>query len=221
MTGGTMQKGIVRGGGAMGPRGWLFELNGGCLCLDFANTVDKRSEEDRRDHLASYADLVSWGEQARALTAADGKRLRQLATRRPGEGRAALRRARQVREAIFVILHAVADGRKPPREELETLNAALPSALGRQRLVPARDRMEWGFVDEPENLDRVLFPVVRSAAELLTGDDLDRVRVCCSDCCAWLFLDSSRNRTRRWCDMTVCGNRAKARRHYARLKRRS
>ena len=220
MTGGTKQKGIVRGGGTMGPRGWLFELNGGLLCFDFTNTVDKRPLEDRRDHLASYADLVSWGEQAGGITAADGRRLRQLAARRPGEGRAALRRARQVREAIFAIFHAVAGGRKLPREDLDTLNAALPGALGRQRLVPARDRMAWDYSDEPENLDRVLFPVVRSAAELLTGDDLDRVRECCSDCCAWLFLDTSRNRTRRWCDMTVCGNRAKARRHYARQKRR-
>ena len=221
MTGGATQKGIVRGGGVMGPRGWLFELTGGSLCLDFANTVDKRSTEDRRDHLTNYADLTSWGEQAGAITAADARRLRQLAARRPAEGRAALRRARQVREAIFAIFHAFACGRKPPREGIDTLNTALPGVLGRQRLVPSRDRMEWEWSDEPESLDRVLFPVVRSAAELLTGDDLDRVRECCSDCCAWIFLDSSRNRTRRWCDMTVCGNRAKARRHYARLKRRS
>jgi predicted RNA-binding Zn ribbon-like protein len=72
--------------------------------------------------------------------------------------------------------------------------------------------------DSPD-LDRVLWPAVVSAAELLTSDDLGRVRECASERCAWLFLDRSKNQSRRWCDMTVCGNRSKARRHYSRLRR--
>lgn len=76
----------------------------------------------------------------------------------------------------------------------------------------------WGWDDAAPALDRPLWPVARSLAELLTSDELPRVRECAADNCAWLFIDTSKNRSRRWCDMAVCGNRAKARRHYARAR---
>lgn len=99
---------------------------------------------------------------------------------------------------------------------MSVLDGALPAALGRLRLVPGRKRFTWDWAGDVEALDRVLWPVVRSAAELLTSGDLDRVRRCAGDDCAWLFLDRSRNGSRRWCDMTVCGNRSKVRRFYRR-----
>ena len=116
-----------------------------------------------------------------------------------------------MREAIFEVFAARARGAPPPAGALRTLNKELPTALARLRLVAGGGgyRTEW---EDKDALDRMLWPVVRSVAELLTSDDLDRVRECAADNCAWLFLDRSKNRSRRWCDMAVCGNRAKVRR---------
>ena len=102
------------------------------------------------------------------------------------------------------------------RPDLAALNAALSKVLANACLVPAEDGFAWAWGGEDAALRRVLWPIVRSAAELLTSDKLDRVGQCAGDSCGWLFLDTSRNRSRRWCEMEHCGNRAKARRHYRR-----
>ncbi len=91
-------------------------------------------------------------------------------------------------------------------------------ALARLRLVPGPDGLGWDWAADDRALDGVIWSVAHSAAELLTSERLDRVRECAESRCGWLFLDASRNRSRQWCDMKVCGNRAKARRHHARKK---
>jgi predicted RNA-binding Zn ribbon-like protein len=211
----------VKGGGIETPRGFIFEISAGSLCLDLANTVDKRPTERPTERLERYADLVSWAEQAEVLTRRAGRQMLRAAAARPRRARAALSRARSLREALFGIFSAAANGRPAPDEALAMLNAALPDALAGLRVVPSENGFEWGWSVAERGLDRILPPVLDSAAELLTSPDLARVRECGADTCAWLFLDKSRNRSRRWCDMTVCGNRAKARRHYQREKRRS
>ncbi len=208
----------VRKGGMDTPRGFLFELSGGRLCLDFANTVDRRPSDLPRELLGSYADLASWGVQAGAITRQEGLRLLRRAGREPAAAARVLEQVRAVREAIFAIASDLADRRPARREALAILDGALPAALGRLRLVQDRGRFTWGWGGGDEDLDRVLWPVVRSTAELLTSGDPERVRRCAGDDCAWLFIDRSRNGTRRWCDMTVCGNRSKARRFYRRTR---
>jgi predicted RNA-binding Zn ribbon-like protein len=91
--------------------------------------------------------------------------------------------------------------------------------MGALRLEPQRSGFRWRFSHEESDLAPMLAPVLRSVAELLTSEDLDRVRECDSGTCFWLFLDTSKNGTRRWCDMKVCGNREKARRHHDRVKK--
>lgn len=188
------------------------------LCLDFANTVGSRADEHPNDHLGGYADLVAWGRQAGILTGEEARRLDREGARRPADAAAALERALAAREAIYRIFSARAAGRPPDEADLDTLNAALARALARARLVAAGGGFAWGWAVDAAALDRPLWPVVRSAADLLTSDELPRVRGCAEETCGWLFLDTSRNRSRRWCDMQDCGNRAKARRHYARRK---
>ena len=82
----------------------------------------------------------------------------------------------------------------------------------------ANNALNWTYTFEERKLDQMLWPIIRSAAELLTSDKLDRVCECPGENCGWLFIDMSRNRSRRWCDMKDCGNRAKARRHYRKTK---
>ena len=216
---GTTGNEAVRFGGARTPTGYVFELTGGALCLDLANTLDNRSAATPWELLASFEDLVAWGVQAGAVPNATARALLRQARAHPRAAARALERARQVREALFAVFSAVAHGRVPPVAAMARLNAALPRAFGSRSLDQATGSPAWAWVEHgPSDLDRVLWPAVVSAAELLTSTELDRVRECAGERCAWLFLDHSKNKSRRWCDMTVCGNRTKARRHRARVK---
>lgn len=193
-----------------------FEFSGGNLCLDFANTSRHKPDVSPREDLGTYSDLLAWGEQASVLTKADARQFRREATAHPDEAVAGLARARALRDALYAIFSAVASGRKPPTAELALLNRAAAEAWTRFRIVPRDEGFVWEIAPPRDEIDfdRVLWPVARSAAELLTSDDVRSVRECAMETCSWLFLDRSRNHKRRWCDMKVCGNRSKARRHY-------
>jgi predicted RNA-binding Zn ribbon-like protein len=211
--------GPVRRGARQGPLGSEFELTGGALCLDLANTLDRRKTPSPRERLGRYQDLVAWGRQAGALSESRADALLRRAAAQPKPAATTLRRVRDAREAIFGIFSALARAEAAPAPDVARLNAALRTALGR-RLLQARPAGGFGWTwDTAEtSLDEVLWPALLSAAELLTGAERTRVRECASDTCAWLFLDRSKNASRRWCDMAVCGNRAKARRHRGRLR---
>jgi len=199
--------------------GYRFDLDGGHLALDFANTISRReAPDDSRERLTHYGRLVTWAVEAGLSTEKDAARLRAEATRRPRAAAAAMRRAVALREEIFSLFVSIARDERPPDPALRALNAALPGALAALRVGPAEGKFGWRFVHGEDDLTPMLSPVVRAAAELLTSAELARVRECGSDTCFWLFLDASKNGTRRWCDMKTCGNRAKARRHYHREK---
>jgi predicted RNA-binding Zn ribbon-like protein len=167
---------------------------GGRLCLDFVNTVGGRSGNAvLRDKLASYEDLMRWSRLA-GLPPARAAR----------SGGAVLRRAIALREALFRIF----TGKRPRAADLNIFQRELSMARSHERLTAT---FEWAW-DRPEAADRVLWEVVRSAAELLTSRDREKIRRCAGEECGWLFLDTSRNHSRQWCDMRDCGNRAKVRR---------
>jgi predicted RNA-binding Zn ribbon-like protein len=193
-----------------------LEIVGGELCLAFTDTVDWRKGEHSQDLLTSYADLVAWGRDVGILTDEDADHLLQQAEHRQAEANAVFERAIVLREAIYRIFEAVAGARSPESKDVDILNGALSEALARLQLVPTGEGFAWDWTDREDALDRMLWPVVRLAADLLTSQRLKRVGQCPG--CGWLFLDASRNRSRRWCTMEVCGNRAKARRHYERQK---
>lgn len=192
---------------------------GGRLCLDFANTVDLRHGEHPREYLGQYPDLVAWARYAGVLTVDEALDLLGAAARDPDSALRTYRRAIALREATYRIFSAIADVRQPPESVLGVLNMELTRAMARARLVVRGESLTWAWTRDDEALDRMLWPVVWSAAELLTSDELDRVKECPgADGCGWLFLDTSKNRSRQWCAMDGCGNRAKARRHYARTR---
>jgi predicted RNA-binding Zn ribbon-like protein len=190
----------------------------GRLCLDYANTADWHASEHPEEFLNSYADLVAWGRHVGILTDSQAKRLLRKATLRPSEAAEVLKRAVDLREAIFRIFAAIAHGSPPKAADLSLLNQALSGALAQARVTPAADGFAWDWSDDDDALDRPLWPVVRSAAELLTSPELRRVGECADANCGWLFLDTSRNHSRKWCDINDCGNRAKARRYYERKR---
>jgi len=195
----------------------VFELTGGRLCLDFVNTAGG-SRDSPKEYLTSYHDLVSWGRQAGVLSGPEAQHLTEAARRRPSDAAKALAEAVGLRETIFRIFAAVVAGDEPAPADLSALGAALSRAMVHLRVLPHAGGYTWGWADDREQLHRVIWPVVRSAAELLVSGEARRVGRCASDDCDWLFMDTSHNHSRRWCDMRSCGNRAKARRHYARKK---
>lgn len=211
--------GDLRFGGVRTPSGYEFELTGGRLCLDFANTKDQRLGEEPRELLNRYEDVLDWGVQAGALSRAEAQRLREHAAAHPIAAANALARAVEAREIIFDILSAIARARPVPSALLDALKSLVADTVEKRRLERTRGGFEWRWreTDTPD-FDRVLWPVVWSAAELLTSTVLDRARQCEGPGCAWLFMDTSKNRRKRWCDMSVCGNRAKARRYQERQR---
>jgi len=191
-----------------------FDFTGGRLCLDFVNTVHDRASTPR-DMLCSYDDLLVWGQQAGILSDADASALREQTVQYPADAAQTLQQAVAARETIYRIFQAIAEGTSPAAADLAAFNVVLAQTMIHGRIVPEVAGFAWHWEDSSaRRLDRVLWPLVRSAADVLTSSDLEHVRLCAAEDCGWLFLDESKNHTRRWCDMKTCGNRAKARRHY-------
>jgi predicted RNA-binding Zn ribbon-like protein len=195
-----------------------FEYTGGTLALDFANTVNNRLNERREELLTDYGRLLQWAEGANVITKKSGDRLRRLASESPGKAQSVLRHAIQLREAVHEIFSAVVERQKIPGTALTQLNAAVQNASEHARITHANRRFTWEWILPDDNLDSMLWPVARAASELLTSDNLAYVRHCTSETCKWLFLDTTKNHRRRWCEMKTCGNRDKARRYYHRQK---
>ena len=196
----------------------VFGFNSGRLCLDFANTVTARPLSDRAQSINSYEDLLSWARQATILTPGEAAALAEDAERRPRLAVQALAEALAVREAIYAIFSSHCAGLPASTADLQTLNKAIGAAMTRAGLIPTGGRFEWAWPGAQPGLDRVSWWVARSAADLLTSEDLTFVRECAGYDCGRLFLDTTKNRSRRWCDMSTCGNRAKGRRHYERRR---
>jgi len=194
-----------------------MELVGGELCLDFVNTASRRTPTPRRDRLGTYADLLYWSREAGALSGAQARLLAKEAGRDPARAQDVLQRARELREAIYRVFSAHGGRRKPRSEDLDMICGWWAEAAAHRRLVSRDGGPAFEWPRDAEHLEQPLWPVAVSATELYTSSpDLSRVKECQSDNCNWLFLDVSKNRSRRWCDMRDCGNRAKARRHYER-----
>jgi len=194
-----------------------YDFDSGDVCLDFANTSDWHASERPQENLASYDDLVTWGEQAGILSEEQAGRLRHSAAQQPEDAAGVFHQAITLREAIYRIFSSLYAGRPVPPAELRLLNAELTKAMPYLELRVQEDGIGWRWSEGGAGLDRMLWPVARAAAQLLTSDHLDRVRECEDERgCGYLFIDQSKNRSRRWCSMDSCGNRAKARRHYAR-----
>jgi len=177
------------------------------LCLDFANTIS-----DRDTDLGDYSDLASWFEKQEAITREDGLQLHDEAAQQPDRALSVFRKAVALREAIYHVFSAVAAGSSPSEKSLRSLNRVVSEALRNLRIVQIDVGFLWQWADTVPVLEFPLWLAAHSAANLLTSEQQSRVRQCGSEDCDWLFLDRSKNRSRRWCDMGECGNREKARR---------
>jgi predicted RNA-binding Zn ribbon-like protein len=189
-------------------------LVGGAVCLDFVNTTGARAGGVPRERLTQYRDLLVWSQRAGILDARAAARLTRAATSRPERARRALAHAHAIRETLYALLSALADGRQPDERLVGELARHWRAAQRRQQLVATGTGFESRFNDGHE-LDWIVGPIVMSALDVLTSDRLARLKRCAE--CDWLFLDESKNGTRRWCK-AMCGNRARSRDRYDRLR---
>lgn len=196
-----------------------FQIIAGELCLDFINTLDNRPVPERRKELlCSYEDLADWAAQAGAIDAALRSALIREAEADPVTANAVLTRALQLRESLYRILKTRLAGRRIDEPDRRAFSTTLGEALSHLQLRPTRSGFRLDWTKEPVNLEMVWWPIAKSAGQLLTSDDLARVRECGANTCRWMFVDRSKNHSRRWCDMKVCGNRTKVRKFYRRTK---
>ena len=191
-----------------------FELIAGHPALDLVNTLDWRVREaGPEDLLSNYDDLLRFCEQSKILTPTQALQLRGLAGRRAGAR--ALKHCASLREAIAEILYSRFDRRIPPAESLKILQRSIHAARLQQRLRWSKGRLEWDW--RASDAELPYWVLAESASDLMLSEAATSVRQCDNPECRWLFLDTSKNHTRRWCDMRLCGNRMKARRFKARV----
>ena len=209
-------------------------LLGGALCLDFVNTAGWRGQPDSAGVLRDFEDLVAWTQHVGALSARQGRGLLKRAASEPTRAKAVHGQAVALREALYRVFSSLAAGRAAEPADLATINVAVADAYQHLRLAPRPssglaprppsglaplgDGFAWDWHNADGALELPIWIVARSASTLLVSQGLRRVRECAGEKCDWLFLDASRNRSRRWCDMAACGNRAKAQRNYARRR---
>jgi predicted RNA-binding Zn ribbon-like protein len=181
---------------------------GGLVCIDFCNTVDHRRQPPAYELLPDCAAAVEWGKAAGILSAK---------TRIPsGKSRSSLDSLRQTRALLLRVVSPFDRSDRPAQADLAAFNARLAKVSAKAEIIPAGDRFTLAC-KSPDPLERIAFAALRSAADYLISPDRPPLRSCPG--CGWLFLDTSRNRMRRWCVMKICGNRAKAHRHYERARR--
>jgi predicted RNA-binding Zn ribbon-like protein len=189
-----------------------FEFVGGDLAADLVNTGDWTVRGLENDRLSSYAELLSWAVSSGSTRADVAAALAREARQNPVAAESALAAAHRVRAVIRSVFADVAAGHEP---NLDALNAELARALPQRRLAGS----EWVWLDADRNLESPLWPVILSAANLLTSPDASRIRMCAKPDCGWMFVDRSRNGLRRWCQMATCGTEEKTRRRAERANR--
>ena len=196
-----------------------LRLLGGAACLDFVNSIENRTGHPPEDLLTSYPDLVRWGRHAGLISDTTATRLIARAAADEPAALEAFHQALALRAALHRLFLAIATGREPDPADLEQLQRAYADAVSGATLVPEGARLAWDWRPDEQRLDQLLWPVARSAVELLTTGDPRRIKVCENPYgCGWLFYDGSKNGSRRWCSMEGCGSQVKMRRQYAKRR---
>lgn len=182
------------------------------LSIDFANTLYWRGSDPPTETFGTMDDLLAWCREQAGVPAGLAEACRARGEEESGP--AMLTRALALREALYRLFHAQAEQREPQADDLALLGGFLAEAAPRVALARIDGGYAWRVGEGRATLAGLLSPVLWSAIDLLGGARLAKVKRCANDACQWLFIDDSKNGSRRWCSMSSCGNRAKAYRHY-------
>ena len=188
----------------------LFQLVAGHPALDLVNTLDWRFRPSGSEELLNdYADLLRFSEQSGLMTPSE---VRKFATADPARKKRTLSSTKKLRKCLASILYAIADGQAPAIDSVRTLSAFARTVRRSEDLEWCDSRLRWKANRDRTNVPDTPFRKLASAAlDLLTSEEINKLSACSNPECRWLFLDGSKNKGRRWCDMKLCGNRIKAR----------
>jgi len=201
-----------------------FEYVGGDPAVDLVNTVDWTTRGPEQDRLTDFDRVIQWAQGAGILSAKAASSLQAQALAKPREAEAEYRDVLRVRAVLARLFRAIAES-EPAGDALEDFNRLLGRALERMRVTPASGKhrpgrtLQLGWRDGGESLDSIIWPVVWSAASLIVSEEAPKIRICGGPDCGWMYVDRSRNKLRRWCQMETCGTREKSRRRYRRLRK--
>jgi len=184
-------------------------LVGSELAFDFTNTESGRASDHHLEHFRAPADVIVWARHAKVMTDRDRDKALAAISRDTALGKRLLTEARALRDLIHRMGAAVSNGKKPDADDLDELVAVHTRMLAHGKLVPFGEAFAWSWDPSDGLIEAVLGPVTLSALTVLTQQDLSRIKQCPGDHCGWLFFDTTKNKSRRWCEMEVCGNRAK------------
>lgn len=191
-------------------------LDGGCLCLDFINTVHNRTVDDPFEYLSGYDKLLEWAIRVKLISVSQQEKLASAAMAKPGEADRTLVYILKSREVLYELFLAIARAQRPDESKWSRFNTLLREGMSHLQLGFKDDlTVRQGFENTNE-LSYPLTPIIKSAYDLLTSDVPDRIKEC--GACGWLFLDQSKNKSRKWCSMENCGSNVKAKRYYHRHK---
>lgn len=186
-------------------------------CLDFVNSkVWITRSQPFVDLFSDYEPVAYWFRHLDLITEAEVEQTLKWAAQHPAEAQVAFEKILTLRDANYRTLTALVHLRQPAGADLDLLHQTLIEAETHRQLTVSPNGIRWVWKGKEDNLVWTLWPLAQTTAELLTSDRLHRLRECGG--CYWLFMDTSRNGMRRWCDMKTCGNRAKAHRHYEKSK---
>jgi predicted RNA-binding Zn ribbon-like protein len=198
-------------------RAGRLTLLGGMLCLNFVNTRSGRGTDRLLEHLFRFEHLLAWARHAGAIDQATARRFDSHPPS-PAAGERVIDQALALRDALHAVFSAVIAGKAAPVSAMDHFNRSLAEAMAAAAIEMTKEGFVWRWPAKALPPEGLLWPVVRSAAELLTTGDLSRVKVCPGCFCGWMFLDKTRNGRRRWCEMEICGSRAKMRRYHQRQR---
>jgi predicted RNA-binding Zn ribbon-like protein len=199
-------------------RAATLPLVGSELAFDFTNTASGRDTLLYQDHLRVPEHVIAWSRHAKVLTPEDGAVIERMIAGKPSLGRDLLARAHQLREVIYRIGAAIAHGEPPAPSDTDALARIHAACVARAKLTPFRDNFVWSWRPADGFAEAILGPIALSALTMLAQSDVSRIKQCGGDHCGWLFFDTTKNKQRRWCEMEVCGNRAKQKAHRARIQ---
>lgn len=196
-----------------------WDFDAGHLVLDFVNTLEWRNSHAPDESIRGLEDFLNWARQGKLLRDEEIKVIASDAKYDAKKTSSILYRVLEVRETLYRIFSNVVAGLMPADGDLEILNKAVADSMKKIKLEWGGDGFIWRWQSEKDRIERLIWLITQDAVNLLTGDLLDRIGECADDRgCGYLFIDTSKNRSRKWCSMDACGNRAKARKHYQRTK---
>ena len=199
-------------------RAATLTLVGGELALDFANTSSGRGSPEWQEHLQAPGDVADWAGHARVMPPEDAVWLKSAAQADPALGDRLLRSALELRDDLNALGVELAERRAAPAAAIDRIRVLHARCLEKARLAPFGAHFAWNWRARSSPVEAVLGPISLSALTTLLQADLTRIKQCPGEKCGWLFLDTTKNKSRRWCEMEVCGNRAKQKRLASRTR---